>query len=246
MPKKTFIVLFIIFALTYIMQRILPLSSQIHKNLFSAPRQTETTAQSFIVQKGDLEFQIDPLYNYELYGLIVSEHNTQNFLDYYHSQWQDTLNIKDICVIWGDNLKDGNFRKLKYRNGSWTCYVSAKSQSVWRQFDMAQLSNNHLLIDNSDLLKTLIKAKRGDQIYLKGLLANYSHKDDINKRKTSVSRDDRVCEIVFINEFEIIKRNKPFWQFLHTATKLVIILMIIFTIYRFLSTPAFQKNPSDY
>ena len=39
--------------------------------------------------------------------MIVSYHHSASFIDISHKQWNDYLNTKDICVIWGRNVETG-------------------------------------------------------------------------------------------------------------------------------------------
>ncbi len=244
MTRKLLITIFVAYLLTGFIKNKLPDSSQINNNLLSEPIQTETAAEPFSIQKKDLSYTINPLYNYELHGLVVSKHNAQSMLDYYHGEWNDSLNMFDICVLWGGNLKDNNFKNLHYKNGNFTCYVRAKSRKTWSKFNMDELSNNHLLVDDAAIAKILSKVKRGDQIYMKGYLAEYSHNQGF-ERGTSTSRTDKsggACETVFLKKFEIIKKNKPFMSILNKMLKWMFIISVLAASYRFISTPAFRQK----
>jgi hypothetical protein len=236
MKIKIILLLFGIIIFTSIMKDRLPNPGEIEKALYLEPRQKETTVAPFTVQKKELTFTIEPLYEYELYGLVVSEYNTKSLFDLYHEEWKDDLNIKDICVIWGDNLKDDNFRKLTYHHGSWTCYVSAKNRNIWKNFHANQLSNNHLLVDEGHLKNIIMQAKRGDQVFLSGYLAKYS-RDDGFKRSSSTSRDDRGCEVIFVKQFEILKKNNSVWRMLNTGAIWALCAFIVFNIFVFFAVP---------
>lgn len=221
MKKKIFLLLLVLFFVSGCFKYRLPFHGDIVKDLYEQPKQIELEVDPFTVKKEGMTYRVQPLYSYDLKGLIVSDHETGGWLDYYHSQWKDSLNIKDVCVVWGDNLTDDNFRDLTYRNGSWTCYVKTPNRKVWNRFNGNELSNNHLLVDDEYIAETLLKAKRGDQIALKGYLSEYSHGEGF-KRGTSISREDMggtACETIFLTDFKILKKGNVLWSWLSMMSK---------------------------
>jgi hypothetical protein len=155
------------------------------------------------------------MYEYELWGMVVSSHYAGSFLDIAHEAWKDYLNIKDLCVIWGRNLETGAFREIKFWNRDFTCYFSWSNPEAGELFSQSHISNNHL-ITADPLLRPVIKSvRRGDQVHFHGWLAKYGHKGSSNVRGTSTSRDDvggRACETVYVTEFEVLKRANPSWR----------------------------------
>jgi hypothetical protein len=91
--------------------------------------------------------------------------------------------------------------------------VKTSSDEAWSSFKWNQLSNNHLLPGNSEIEKRIKAARIGDEIHLKGQLVNYS----INhgpKRQSSVTREDKengACEIIYVNDFQILNRHNALW-----------------------------------
>ena len=156
-------------------------------------------------------YKITPLYSYEAYGVIVEHYDSDNWLDVIHEG--DPAQTKDICIVWGENIKNDIYRKVKYSHGEFTCFVETDSREVWQQFNQNELTNNHLIPANDELEKLLKKTKIGDQVYIKGMLVNYEILDeDGNKvrwRTTSSTMEDRDCEVVFVEDYEIIKSRHP-------------------------------------
>ncbi len=183
------------------------------KDLQNEPRQTETDKEPFNIAVKQHSYQIQPVFEYELWGLIVEDHDSSSWIDTSHAQWGDFLNTKDICVIWGQNLTNRYLHDLKFSHGDWTCYVKTSSNEAWSSFKWDQLSNNHLLPENSEIEARIKTAHIGDEIHLKGQLVNYS----INhgpKRQSSITRDDRengACEIIYVNQFQILNRHNALW-----------------------------------
>jgi hypothetical protein len=74
---------------------------------------------------------------------------------------------------------------------------------------MNALSNNHLLTDDRATKDALMSAEPGDQIRLKGVLAEYVNAGNGYARGTSLTRDDTgngACETVYLDEFEILHK----------------------------------------
>ncbi len=227
-----------LFVYSYFRKDNLPDKEDVLNQLYQDPVQTETDMPSFIRERGGVVYNITPLYNYELYGLVVSYHHTKNWWDYYHKEWKDFINIKDICVLWGDNIKTEVYKQMKFKSGSWTCYNEFKrntDREVWSKFKNNSGSNNHILSDDETINETIMNAKRGDQIYLKGYLVNYSHGEGF-QRGTSTTRDDTgngACETIYVTDFQILKKANPLWRSIYffskySAIACFVILLIFF------------------
>ena len=121
------------------------------------PLQNPTIQLPFKIKKGENEFFIEPLYDYKITGIVVSyrQHDLENGL---HKKWGekgDNLNISDICVVWGSNIKSELLNHIDFYNGDYTCFFETKSQSVFDSFKQDQLSNNHLLSADQRIIKKI-------------------------------------------------------------------------------------------
>lgn len=212
--KLIFIASIVVFITSFFYKDDYPLDENIVDELQQAPVQTETEVEEFKVEKKDKIYTVTPKYDYELYGLVTSYHHSDSIIDYYHKQWGDDLNVKDICVLWGDNLQDQILQNFIFSSTDWTCNFKTLNDSAWEAFDQNQGSNNHLLVADENLKKEIKKAKKGDQIYFKGYLAKYSH-DQGFERDTSTSREDTgngACEVVYVTDFKILKKANELWN----------------------------------
>lgn len=237
LSKFIFYLSLIVFIASYFQIEKLPNESEMLDELKKDPIQTQTEKKEFEIEKNGVTYIIKPLFNYELNGMIVSYHHSSSLLDYYHEKWKDYLNIKDVCVIWDKNIENGIYKKLKFKNGSFTCYVNSKSNITrgdWQKYNSANLSNNHLLSDNEEINKKILSAKKGDQIYFKGYLVEYSIKNEDFKRGSSATRTDsgdRACETIFIEDFQILKTANDPWRDAYDISKYLLIgSFIILTI----------------
>lgn len=227
------------FIISFSQKDKLPDKNEIVKQAYKNPVQTETNKTLFEIRKNNITYVITPIYNYELNGMIVSHHNSSNWFDYYHKKWKDFINIADICVIWGENIETEIYKKFKFSSGSYTCYWKSRpntSRSEWSNFKNDCISNNHILPANENINKKIMDAKNGDQIYLKGYLVNYNIKGELFSRKTSISRTDKgnyACEVVYLTDFQIIKKANPFWNSVNYTTKYLMIVCLIVLIILF-------------
>jgi hypothetical protein len=190
----------------------LPSPGKLDPRLEHDPVQEKTGEAPFNVTVNDISYRINPLYDYELYGLVVSKNEAGGFAGLAHKLWKDHLNTADLCVIWGRNAFSGLYERLHFSSGEWTCYVQSTSWEDSKLFSGAHLSNNHMLSARRDIVKKLRKVRVGDQIHFTGYLSEYSHGNF--SRGTSVVRTDTgngACETVYVEDFSIIKTGPRLW-----------------------------------
>src|SRR5262245_59170030 len=80
------------------------------------PQQTATELVPFTVRQGDVEYRIEPVFAYQLSGLVVSrrQHDGDRML---HRLWGDHLNVADICVVWGSNATTIDLSAFDFSSG---------------------------------------------------------------------------------------------------------------------------------
>jgi len=201
-----------------------PAELPLDPGLQSSPRQLATTEPDFTVRVNDIDYQVTPRYRYDLTGLVGSyrSHDSRFGL---HSRWNDHVNVADICVVWSDNAGKLNLNALDFWNGQFTCNVETSDLEVWNQFKNHQLSNNHLLTSDEYLRGMIEEVRVGDQIRIRGWLADY--RNDLGfSRGTSITREDRgngACETIYVSDFEILESMENGWRSLFTASLLAVI-----------------------
>lgn len=200
--------------------------------LLQEPGQVPATRPAFNTTVNGVNYRIRPLYSYDLHGLVVSQHDADTWWDYLHREWNDHLNVMDLCVVWGNNLRRGVYKEVQYSSGQFECFVKMPSMEIYRVFDQTALSNNHLLTDKPGIARAIRKTRIGDQVRLRGYLAEYSHNHDGRpfSRGTSVVRNDTgngACETIFVEEFEILRPGGGPWRIVIWVAVLLLAASVI-------------------
>jgi hypothetical protein len=228
--KYIFLPSLVTFLLGLYMGDALPPPFDLLSALGSEPMQQPVDLPSFTTTVNKVAYRIKPLYRYELWGLVVSRHSADSFIDYAHKEWGDHLNTMDLCVVWGKNAFSGIYEKIGFSSNQWQCHAQSSSSEVWAQFSKNELSNNHLLSDRAEIREKLKQVRLGDQIHFRGYLAEYSH-DGGFKRGTSTVRDDTgngACETVFLEDFSILRKGPGHWRILCRISGLALLASVLF------------------
>lgn len=211
--------------------------NQPNEETFREPIQEPVSNQEIInFEKAGFTYNITPLYNYDIAGLVVSK--------FKYDQWfslsrTDKLFTTDLCIIWGDNVKN-----KAYQNKT----LSVRQDFRFCIFDYTQnpplfgnqLSNNHIMVNSPEMKKKISAISVGDQVRLKGYLVNVQAKainqvegveeSDQMKWSTSITRKDGgagACEIIYIQDAEILKKGNMFYHYLFNISLLGLILIIL-------------------
>jgi hypothetical protein len=196
----------------------LPPPPDLSTALLEEPIQEPVRKPAFATTSHGVTYTVHPLYTYELVGLVVSKHDAKTWWDHLHREWNDNLNIVDLCVVWGNNARNGSYSDIQFSSGQFTCNFSTRSDAAYAAFDQTAISNNHLLTDQPDIAKKLLTVRVGDQIRFRGHLAEYAHQHGLDfRRGTSTVRTDTgngACETVYVDSIEIIKAGGRPWRML--------------------------------
>jgi hypothetical protein len=209
----------------------LPPAGFYDQTLLGDPRQSASSAAPFTTNVNGIEYEIQPVADYALHGVVVSYHDSDAFIDiYHHKDWRDFINIRDICVIWGDNIASEIYRDMLFENTTWTCWVYWPNRDAAARFNAEQFSNNHLLSDDPTVNRAIMAAEPGDHVALRGVLASYSHSNGKFQRGTSTTRTDTgngACETVFVEDFRIVKKANTRWRRLFFVTSSIALVALI-------------------
>lgn len=196
----------------------LPAAGELLAELRNEPLQQATRSAPFDATVGGVTYSVKPVADYEIWGLVVSRHDTGTWWNWIHKATHDHLNVVDLCVVFAENAATGGYEGLDYSSGQFVCYVQTRSSEKWSRFSMRALSNNHLLADRPAVAAKLRSVRVGDQVRIRGLLAEYSHHHGMAfRRGTSVTRDDTgngACETVYVQDVEILRAGGAPWRWL--------------------------------
>ena len=163
--KWLFLLCLLAMGVSYLYKDKLPEPDHYDLSQLDAPYQIITDQPAFKTQAKGQEYTVTPKFDYELQGVVVSYHNADSFLDiWHHKRWQDFLNERDLCVIWGDNVASGAYKKVEFSNDSWTCWFAWQDHETGQLFHFDAISNNHLLVDNPAVRAQLMAAEPGDHV----------------------------------------------------------------------------------
>jgi hypothetical protein len=177
------------------------------------PRQRPIAQKPLTVSYAGVDYRVEPLFSYELYGLVVSyrQHDGTSLM---HSRSNDHLNMADVCVVWSDTAFSPTLPELDFWNGVFTCNVETRDSVAWSNFKMNQLSNNHLISADPFIRDRVAELRVGDQIRVEGSLVRYGAVGG-GLRGTSTTRDDTgdgACETILVEDFAIVAPGFSRWR----------------------------------
>jgi len=204
----------------------LPQHSDILKSSYQDPLQSKTRKRPFSFFYRGETYDIQPVAKYELWGLVVTKNNINSWADIMHTD--ASVDIKDICVIWGENVANSDYKKVKFSSGDFTCYFQYPHMTV---FNHNKISNNHLLSDDAVVRHAIRQVKIGDQVHVKGMLVNYSPRSNPEwRRVSSTVRTDTgngACEVLFVNQFDILRSKNGGWYTLASISKWLFLILLV-------------------
>lgn len=222
------VISFLVLLVSFWNRNDLPAAIEVVTELLDEPRQTTTQTGAFYVTYNDVDYRVEPEYDYDLHGLVVSfRHHDGN--SRMHFLANDHLNMMDVCVVWGDSATSGKLGEINFWNGIFTCNVKTRDSAAWAAFSMQELSNNHLISADEAIRDQVRVVRIGDQIRVRGYLASYSSEAG-GRRGTSTTRTDTgdgACETVFVEKFEIVKAGHSAWRRSMWASLLILLFSLV-------------------
>jgi len=208
----------------------LPIYTNVPQSILKDPKQQPTSRPCFTVQINKRVHPIIPLREYEISGLIVSCGFSES-LSKYHN---DTLNLMDVGLIWGDNMNPKLYKKVKFHTNGVRLFFKSTHQEVWNRFRFDQISNNHLICTNALLRKKIKKLHRGELISIKGFLANYSGR---SSSLTRTDQGDGACEVLWVDELTILEDKTALWNHFFWNGIYAIIGLLLMIVFHFFFAP---------
>jgi len=219
-------------AASLLWRHALPGPAELRPELRNEPVQVPTQAAPFATTVAGIAYTVKPVADYEIWGLVVSAHDSDTWWDWIHQAANDHLNVVDLCLVFAENVARGGYVGLDYSSGQFVCHVQTSSQEKWQRFSMRALSNNHLLADRPAIAAKLRAVQVGDQVRLRGWLAEYAHDHGFAfRRGTSLTRDDLgngACETVYVQDVEVLRAGGRPWRWLlWPATGLILAGLVV-------------------
>lgn len=200
------------------LRHALPDPAELRTELRNEPLQEPAQVAPFQTTVRGVTYTVKPVADYEIWGLVVSNHDTSTWWNWIHKASNDNLNVVDLCVVFAENVKNGGYVGLDYSSGQFVCYVQTGSTEKWQRFSMRALSNNHLLADRPSIVAKLRDVQIGDQVRIRGWLSEYAHNHGFAfTRGTSLTRDDTgngACETIYVQEVEVLHAGGMPWRWL--------------------------------
>lgn len=223
----------------------LPAPDAIKNPLFDQPTQHEAPQPEFHFSYKGEDIRVVPVAQYRIAGLIVSHNDPDVWYRFDITHDSKSLNTRDLCLIWGDNLKNGEYEKVSFHNDDYTCQWRYGSGVMrWKDEDV---SNNHLITANDDIRRRINSLTIGDQVVITGRLASYSESrwgPTAPLRQTSMRRNDTgngACEIILVEGLEVIASHNWIWATLKRACGWVMLAIVGVQVAIFL-IPRNRKN----
>ena len=212
---------------SFVKRNELPPARALHPALAAEPRQRPTATKPFTAEYSGVRYAVEPQYEYELHGVIVSyrRHDGESTM---HRRANDRLNVADLCVVWGDTAASPHLTKIEFWNGIFTCNFRTSDSTAWASIRPEQISNNHLLSADDVVRDRVAGVGIGDQIRIRGWLASYD--SGAGKRGTSTTREDvgdGACETIFVTELEVVAHAPGRWRAGLYASLAVLVLCLV-------------------
>ncbi len=199
----------------------LPSPSQVREELLEDPAQSRSGTENFAFDYRGQSYAVQPQAEYLVSGVVVSHNNISGIGDIYHTS--DSVDLKDLCLVWGDNVVSGIYRKFNFWSEPWSCHYQIDDGSLLKDFRNDQFSNNHLIAADKAVQDTIRSVNIGDQVRLTGLLVNYYPvKASEQIRRTSLNRTDTgngACEVIFVKKVQILMRSTERWYMVYSWAK---------------------------
>ncbi len=199
------------------------------------PAQIPVEPQLYAVVAGKKEFMFQTHFLYEQVGMVVSSNNKTVLSALFPwLRFRDTLNVNDLCLIWGHNVSTGIYQDMTFNQGAYTCFAKAKNNEVaprvHANFRTDHIGHNHILTNDRALKQKLRDIRAGDLIRLSGFLSSYYYKGQLIRR-SSFARTDDDCETIFLTDLKVLKTHRPVMRTLTKTAGIILPLSMALLIY---------------
>jgi hypothetical protein len=147
------------------------------------------------------KYTIKPQAAFEIRAVVLSAHH------YYWGRNSELVPV-DLALGWGP-MSDGDVLKdISISQGNRWYFFSYQHAPIAHGEIISHSGNMHLIPSSPDIEKKIQKVHKGDTVEFKGYLVNVSADDGWywNSSQSRADTGDGSCEVIWVNEFEIIGR----------------------------------------
>lgn len=244
-----FLSLFLILGATFFTRNNLRSVKEISREILKQPKQTKINRRGKIkFFKDGYAYELTPVENYEINGLLVSKKGYKLFSIYKSA----SVFPFDVCLIWGNNVRNRVFQhnSIKFYQDCRWCMVEWLGDV---NFNFGEISNNHLIFQEESLERKAAGFVIGDQVRIKGMLVNVdaykAGKTEIFNPKriswaTSTQRHDSgkgACEIIYVTGIDMLKKANMVSRYLFLFSIYGLIIMALMNCVWFVTAVFFKK-----
>lgn len=197
------------------MKDVLPAPERLVPEIANEPAQKLVRQKPFDIAVEGVSYRVQPRYSYDISALVVSLHHSDTWWDTAHREWGDFVNVMDLCVVWGESATSGAYRSVSFHNTQFECHWQWSGDVPFRN---DEASNNHVVTEKPEVAKALKSIRVGDQVRIRGWLADYTTMKDGRSQGTRVSSDRRTddgpgaCEVIYVDSVEVLGRGGHGWR----------------------------------
>ena len=162
---------------------------------FDIPIQKNTQSESFIVEKDGKKFEITPLKDYILSGIVLSKKG--------YSDYGSKLAPYDFVFAWGELIDSENRKGVDFWQSSRWYYFRTDSNQQDVNFIDDRSANVHLVPKNNNILKAIKSTPKFKEVTYIGKLISIRGIDDNFSWSSSLSRTDTgdgACELMYVEK----------------------------------------------
>jgi hypothetical protein len=215
------------------MKDTLPAAGKLRQELLAEPAQLPIQKLPLETTVNGVKYSIQPKFSYELYGLVVSLHDSDAWWDLAHREWGDHINLVDLCVVWGENVRRDSYRAISFSNTQWECHWGTHSEEAWKRFDQTAAANNHMVTDSPSVARALRNVRVGDEVRFRGYLVDYTTFKNGAAAGTRVSSTVRTdagpgaCEVVYVEDMDILSSANRWWRLIFKGSMVALLLSLV-------------------
>lgn len=201
--KKLLVILFfaIFVIVLYMLGNSINISSNNKKEEVEEKIETEKGVTYY---KDDYVIKVKYIRNYKIIGKVVTKKA------FYNTGLLTQISPYDFGIVTGILMRDENLGKMDFRAGNRYLQTYILDSSLYENIDLntiyENITNNHLIPCNDNVLEKMSKVKVGDKITIQGKLINATYEDlqgnFVHEFSTSTTRKDIDCEIIYVTNIE--------------------------------------------